>query len=433
MNSKAALINKLGFTELTKVQKQVVEAKDDFKDMILYAPTGSGKTLAYLVSVIDQMTPYEPNQFRTLILAPTRELAIQIEQVFKSLKTEHTVTTCYGGHAVKTEINNLSANPSVVIGTPGRITDLVRRKVIDLGKVENFVVDEFDKCLELGFQKEIEVIYYRLRSLKRKYFCSATKIAKYPSFIKLSNPVYVDVLTEELNPSLAFFKVTSTNKMESLNNLILSFETLPTIVFCNFREDVDNLKTHFDDLGIITVSYHGGKEQDERERALLKFKNGSAPVLICTDLGARGLDISGVKNIVHFQLPKEEASFIHRNGRTARMDENGNVYLFSEDLSSVSYNFPPLSNFPILKTKEYNPPKWTTVYFSAGKKDKINKIDLLGFICKKGMIDKQDVGMITVLDFQSFVAIDTDLLSTLLPELRKYKIKGQKVLISVAK
>lgn len=433
MNSKTALINKLGFAELTKVQKQVVEIKSDFNDMILYAPTGSGKTLAYLVSVIEQMTPYEPNQFRTLILAPTRELAIQIEQVFKSLKTEHTVTTCYGGHAVKTEINNLSANPSVIIGTPGRITDLVRRKVINLGRVENFVVDEFDKCLELGFQKEIEVIYIRLKSLKRKYFCSATKIAKYPSFIKLNNPVYIDVLTETINPSLAFFKVTSEHKTEALDNLILSFESEPTIVFCNFREDVDNLKVHFDNLGMVTESYHGGKEQDERERSLIKFKNGSAPVLICTDLGARGLDISNVKNIVHYQLPKEEASFIHRNGRTARMNENGSVYLFSEDMASVAYDFPPLSNFSILKANKYNPPKWTTVYFSAGKKDKINKIDLLGFICKKGMVDKLDVGVITVLDFQSFVAIDTDKLAVLLPELRKHKIKGKKVLILVAK
>ena len=171
-----------------------------------------------------------------------------------------------------------------------------------------------------------------------------------------------------------------------------------------------------------------GWEQDERERALIKFRNQSCPVLVCTDLGSRGLDIPEVKHIVHFQLPDKEDAFIHRNGRTARMAADGNAYVFREDYPK--FDLPKLSPFELKTSLSYVLPKWNTLYFSAGKKNKINKIDLLGFICQKGKLGKEDVGVIAVLDYASYVAICSKDIDSLLRELRNHKVKGQKLKIA---
>ncbi|MCO5260912.1 MAG: DEAD/DEAH box helicase [Crocinitomicaceae bacterium] len=431
MNPKVNLLKKLGFDSLTEIQQIVFQSNKIHNELVLYAPTGSGKTLTFLVSVLDKMNETTINSPQTIILSPTRELAIQIEKVFKSLKTNYSVTTCYGGHAIKTEINNLAANPAVIIGTPGRIADLLKRGYIQLKSTSNLIIDEFDKCLELGFLSEIEQIYHQLHQLKYSIYCSATKMENFPSFIQLTKPVYFEV-ARPTNTNQTFYKLANgKGKLEMLTQLINGFQSEPTILFCNFRDDVDALKAYFDDLDIVCTSFHGGMEQEERERSLLKFKNGSAPLLICTDLGARGIDISGIQHIVHYQLPREEASFIHRNGRTARMNESGAIYFFEDAFETVDYDLPK-SNLFKLSNKQYQEPKWVTIYFSGGKKNKINKIDLLGFICQKGNVTKEQIGMITVMDFQSYVAIDRTIVSQLLPELRKHKIKGQKVRIAIS-
>lgn len=425
----------LGFDEWTVVQKQAIHHFDNCSELIFYAPTGSGKTLAFLVPIVNRLQQEQAEKgLKALIFSPTRELALQIEQVFKSLKSGVSITACYGGHSVRTEVQNLSAEPTVVVGTPGRIADHVRRGNIDVGQVEYFVIDEFDKCLEIGFLKEMEEVYREFSSLKKSIFCSATRLESFPSFIRLEKPVYIDVLGEMRQPAIRYCGVSANGKqLSQVERLICSFQLEPAIIFCNFREDVDGLLSYFDERGYAATSYHGGMEQDERERSLIKFKNGSAPVLICTDLGARGLDIPQIKHIVHFQLPEKEDAFIHRNGRTARMSENGSVYVFDEDAAGINYKLPERIRTDLSRVPEYDLPEWTTVYFSAGKKDKINKIDLLGFVCQKGGTEKSDVGIISVLDKSSYVAIRTGLLPELLYELRKYKIKGQKVRISVSR
>lgn len=428
------LLETLGFKDWTFIQRESILHYPNCEEMILYAPTGSGKTLAYLIPIAESLKKNQSGQLQVLIFSPTRELALQIEQVFKSLKSGLSITSCYGGHPIKTEVKNLSVNPSIIVGTPGRIADHVRRGNIDVKSVEYFVTDEFDKCLEIGFLKEMEEVYSLFPTLRKSIFCSATRLDTFPSFIKLKNPVYIDALSDTDKPDIVFHSVTSDgNKLMKMKYLIHGFHLEPTIVFCNFREDVDGLSSYFEEQEISVTSYHGGMEQDERERSLIKFKNGSAPVLICTDLGARGLDIPKIKHIIHYLLPEKEDAFIHRNGRTARMSEDGSVYMFEEDLNEVSYSLPALKKYRINEKSGYVSPEWTTVYFSAGKKDKINKVDLLGFICQKGETDKSSVGMISVLDKSSYVAIRSKLLPELLYELRKHKIKGQKVRISVSR
>lgn len=435
MNFYEKSLGFLGFSDWTFIQKESIRNFKSHEEIIFYAPTGSGKTLAFLLPIIEALTKRDNTQgLLVLIFAPTRELALQIEQVFKSLKSEFGITACYGGHPVKTERKNLSANPSVVVGTPGRIADHLRRGNINVESVEYFVIDEFDKCLEIGFLKEMEEVYAHFTSLKKSVFCSATRIELFPSFIKFLNPAYIDVIEEMQEPDISYYKLDSErSRLAVVKKLIESFNLEPAILFCNFREEVDGLLTYFEDHGIAVTAYHGGMEQNERERSLIKFKNGSAPLLICTDLGARGLDVEKIKHIVHFQFPEKEDAFIHRNGRTARMSENGSVYVFEEDAESANFSLPQFTKVNFKHVSEYMLPQWTTVYFSAGKKDKINKVDLLGFICQKGGIEKTQIGMISVLDNTSYVAIQSDLLPELLPELRKYKIKGQKIRISISK
>lgn len=435
MNFYEKSLKLLGFSDWTFIQKESIRYFQNHKEIIFYAPTGSGKTLAFLLPVIESLTKKdESGELLVLIFAPTRELALQIEQVFKSLKSDFHITACYGGHPVKTEQKNLSAGPSVIVGTPGRIADHLRRGNIDVRTVEYFVIDEFDKCLEIGFLKEMEEVYSHFTSVKKSVFCSATKIESFPSFVQFLNPAYIDVLEEMQEPDITYCKVKSEgNRLMAGKKLIESFKSEPAILFCNFREEVDGVVTYLEDNGIAVTAYHGGMEQSERERSLIKFKNGSAPLLVCTDLGSRGLDVDKIKHIVHFQFPEKEDAFIHRNGRTARMSENGSVYVFEEDIESANFVLPNFKNVDLQRVSNYLLPEWTTVYFSAGKKDKINKIDLLGFICQKGNVNKSQIGMISVLDNTSYVAIQSVLLPELLYELRKYKVKGQKVRISISR
>lgn len=425
-------MNTIGITELTPIQKDVVENYKSYNELIVYSPTGSGKTLAFLLPLIDLLDK-DSSDIQALIISPTRELALQIESVFKSLKTDFLATSCYGGHSIKTEIANLSANPAVVIGTPGRIEDHLNRRNIFLKETTVLIVDEFDKCLELGFQVEIEKIYNQLRNLNKAFYSSATRIDEFPSFINMKNSIVLDQLVEDSQPDIQFFKIQATkSKLGLLADAITQFNNEPTIVFCNFRDDVDGVFDYLTENDFCITSYHGRMEQDERERSLIKFRNGSCPVLICTDLGSRGLDIPEVKHIIHFQLPDKEDAFTHRNGRTARMQKNGNVYLFEEEFKDSKIELPKCAPLKIRPNSDYNYPEFTTVYFSGGKKDKINKIDLLGFICQKGGVTKNEVGMISVLDTSSFVALKSEFAHSILGELRNHKIKGKKLKIAIS-
>lgn len=432
-NSVQQLLQPLGINQLTPIQKESLENYALHSEMILYAPTGSGKTLAFLLPLIELLRNNDSETgIQAIILSPTRELALQIETVFKSLKTEFSITACYGGHSIKTEINNLLANPTIVVGTPGRISDHLNRKNLSLKQTSYFIVDEFDKCLELGFHVEIEHIYRQPRYLHHSIYGSATRIDEFPEFITLENPVYIDQIVEEdLQPDIQFFSLeTKEHKLNTLKYLISGFNHEPTIIFCNFREDVEGIASYFEDNDMSITAYHGGLEQDERERALIKFRNYSCPVLVCTDLGSRGLDIPEVKHIVHFMLPDKEDAFIHRNGRTARMMANGNVYFFYEDYPK--FELPQAKPFKVNTHLDYMQSEWTTIYFSGGKKNKINKIDLLGFICQQGGIDKSDVGVISVLDFSSYVAVKTGVVYDVIQATKGLKVKGQKLKIALS-
>jgi ATP-independent RNA helicase DbpA len=430
------VLKNTGFKELNKLQEDALKASQKNNDLVLLSQTGSGKTVAFLLPLLLQLDAKKTG-VQALIIAPSRELAIQIETVFKSFKPNFKVLTCYGGHSMQVERNSLTDAPTLLIGTPGRICDHITRENIDLTHTEQLVIDEYDKCLEFGFEEQMRFIREQFRNIEKTTLVSATEMATFPDYLKLKSPHTINHLSSQEAPDIAFFKVPvrASNKFERLFDLLCSFQGEPTIVFCNFREATESITTFLKESGFESIAYHGGMEQEDRERALIKFRNGSHHTLVCTDLGSRGLDIPEIQHVVHFQYPHSKEAFIHRNGRTARMKANGSAYLMiNRDEETPEYLKIPHSeykipNHPIAPLES----PWITIYFSGGKKNKINKIDLVGFLGQKGELKKEDIGLITVLDFSSFVALKRKNLHALLKKISNEKVKGKKLKISIAR
>lgn len=432
-NSQFSL-EKLGISSLNEMQQQMLESSKTNPDIILHAPTGSGKTVAFLLTALGKLNK-EQTSVQLLIISPTRELSIQIEDVFKKLSTGFKVNTCYGGHSMRVEENNLSVPPAVLIGTPGRLADHVRRKNIDLSEVHTMVLDEFDKSLQMGFESDMTEIIQELHSLQNKYLVSATKLEHIPAFTGIKNPVIIDFLVERSHPVNYFgVQMNDSDKLSLLLELLCNLPEGKTIIFCNHREPVVEITDYLKDNGVIAVAYHGGMEQDDRERALIRFRNGSADFLVSTDLAARGLDIPAVEHVIHYQLPLKEAEFIHRSGRTGRQDADGVVFMFLDSKKNVPDFIPEHPNYEVVPNEPLpDRPKWKTIYISAGKKDKVNKVDIVGFLHKTGGLRPDEIGLITVMDYSSFVAISSDIAEEVVPELRDKKIKGKKQKIGFAR
>jgi len=440
MSYNQEIINKTiinaGFESLNDLQQETLQKSEKNKNLLLLSQTGSGKTFAFLLPLLLHLKNDETG-IQAMIIAPSRELAVQIETVFKSMKTNFKVLTCYGGHSMRVEMNSLTESPAVLIGTPGRICDHITRGNLDLSSLKQLVIDEYDKCLEFGFEEQMKFIHQDLVKLERTTLVSATELIGFPEFLSFDEPMIINYLEKAENPDVQFWKfpVHKNNKLDRLFDLLCTFKGELTIVFCNFREATETVSEFLKENGFETEIYHGGMDQEERERALIKFRNGSCHTLICTDLGSRGLDIPEIQHVVHFQYPNSKEAFIHRNGRTARMKANGSSYLIidpAEDLPE--YLEMPSKEYKITNADSIPPQsQWITLYFSGGKKDKINKIDIVGFLGQKGGLKKEDIGLITVLDFSSFVAIKRKNMRSVLATITKEKIKGKKLKIAIAK
>lgn len=420
---------------MNQMQKSAYKTSENENDLLLLSPTGSGKTLAFLFPVLRNLKK-ENSGIQAMILVPSRELALQIEQVFKSMGTDFKVSVCYGGHDKKIEVNNLIESPALLIGTPGRIAYHLKNDNFDATTIKTLVLDEFDKSLEFGFHDDMSLIISEMPLLSQRILTSATAMTEIPSFTGLNNEATVDFLKVlEIKPDFQLRKVitTSEGKLETLFQLLCKIGNKRTLIFCNHRDAVDRISELLKEKGISRETFHGGMEQDERERALLKFKNDSSRILITTDLASRGLDIPEVESIVHYQLPPKEDAFIHRNGRTARMNAKGFVYL----IMTEDENFPFIKkNTPEEKlTQDYKMPSRTpylTIYISAGKKDKINKVDIVGFLIKKGELEKDDIGLIEVKDTTSYVAVNRQKVVALLKKLDNQRLKNKKLKIEIA-
>lgn len=429
---------KIGIKELNQMQQDVLSVAPKEKQLMLLSPTGSGKTLAYLLAALTDVD-IEKKGTQILIITPSRELAQQTEKVFKQINTGLKISACYGGHKREIEENNLIEAPTVIVGTAGRLADHFRRENIKPESITTLVLDEFDKTFEQGFTEEVAFIVQSLINKDRDVLVSATKPLETPSFLSLDNFFTLNFLPDvpEVNEKLAIQKLVCTkdDKIEELFTLLCSIGNRSSIVFCNHREAVERISNYLKQQGIVNEFYHGAMEQYQRDSALCKFVNGTVEVLVTTDLASRGLDITNVRNIIHYHIPSTKEGYTHRNGRTARMHHSGTVIML---LGQEEY-LPPYIEDEVedIYLEDSYPlpqkPTWSTLFIAAGKKNKVNKIDVVGFLMQKAMLKKEDIGLIDVKDFASFVAIRKNRMSSALELIKEQKIKGLKVKMEIAK
>jgi superfamily II DNA/RNA helicase len=432
----ASILTNLSILQLNPMQVEVIEKAAPNHNLMLLSPTGSGKTLAFLLALLNKLNKNEPG-IQALIIAPSRELALQIETVFRNMKTGFKVSCLYGGHAVQIEKNSLSETPAVVIGTPGRLADHVGRRSFDLSTVKLVVLDEFDKSLQMGFHKELEIIFKALNGHQQHLLTSATAIDELPAFLPFTGHQTIDYLQKSapLKLHVKLVRTESTEKPETLMRLVAGFNQEVCLVFCNHIEAVQRLsallKKHNFEHGV----FHGDLEQIDREKNLIRFRGGATTVLIATDLAARGLDIPEIRHIVHYQLPHQHDAFLHRNGRTARMHASGQAYLIlANDEKLQPYMDPDMEEMTVHpQLKLPAPPDYVCLYISAGKKEKINKGDIAGLLTKKGGLQADEIGLITTLDHASYVSVKRNTLGKLMAGIKDEKLKKQKVKIEVAK
>jgi ATP-independent RNA helicase DbpA len=429
------ILKALKIDALNPMQKEALEANNTNKDVVLLSPTGSGKTLAFLLPVVMKLNE-NITGVQAMIIAPSRELALQIESVARAMSTGFKISCCYGGHPFSVERKSLQPPPAIVVGTPGRIADHLGRNTIDPSSIHTLVLDEFDKALELGFKDDMSYIISQLKDLDKRILTSATDIDEIPSFTGITSPRYVNHLHREKEIKLKqkYIQAKSTDKLDALYALICKTGGRPALVFCNHRDAVDRISKLLHDKGLPHGIFHGGLEQDERERELIKLRNGSHRLLITTDLAARGLDIPEIEYIIHYQLPATPDVFTHRNGRTARMNASGTSYLL---LSAEEYIPPFIETKPEREELTGSPvpppkPEWVTLYIGVGKKDKVNKVDVVGLLLQKGKLAKDELGLIEVKDFSCYVAVKRNKIQELVKLLSNEKIKNKKMKMEIA-
>jgi len=436
--SSETILNNLRIDALNEMQSATIDAFEKTNNLVLLSPTGSGKTLAFLLPVVNSLDVTNKKS-QALIIVPSRELALQIESVFKAMGTGLKVTTCYGGHKREIEENNLIQPPALLIGTPGRLADHIRRENITTDSIHTLVLDEFDKSLEAGFVEEISFIVSSLPAVQKRMLTSATEAVEIPEFLGVTDAERINFLPENETSkealSIQVVQSPEKDKIDTLFKLLCYVGARPSIIFCNHRDAVERVSQLLTEKGITTTFYHGAMEQRDREVALAKFRNGSINFLVTTDLAARGLDIPHIRYIIHYHLPSTEEVFTHRNGRTARMESTGTAILILNDEEKLpAYLTTPTETIDVSEADTLpEKPKWTTLFIAAGKKDKVNKVDIVGFFTSKGQLKKEDIGIIEVKDFFSFVVLRKSKVSHTLHLIKDEKLKGKKIKIAVAK
>ena len=413
------------------MQEEALLAIKHSAEIVLLSPTGTGKTLAFLLPLIEELSP-EIKEVQALIIAPSRELAIQIGNVTKEMGSGFKTNTFYGGRNFSKDRIELETRPAILVGTPGRIADHLYRKTFTTDFIKILVLDEFDKSLEVGFEDEMKEITNELHRIEKKILTSATEGIEIPDFVNLLKPLYINYLGDTI-AKLEIKRVVSPekDKLQTLKKTLAHIGNKPGIIFCNFKDSIRRVSDFLNEEGIDHGCFYGGLEQIDRERALLKFRNGTHRVIIATDLAARGIDVPEIGFIIHYHLPFRAEEFTHRNGRTARMGAEGKAFVIhwaEEDLPEFVANYPE----ELLNTAVHiERSKWSTLYISAGRKDKISKGDIAGFMFKKGLVDKSDLGIIEIKQDCSFIAVTNSKAKELLTKLDQERIKKKKVRVKI--
>lgn len=431
IKNQKSILDKLGIQKLNTMQEEALFAIHSNSNIVLLSPTGTGKTLAFLLPLIAELDK-TCSEIQALILVPSRELAIQIEQVTREMGTGYKTNAVYGGRSGYQDKIDLNHRPAILIGTPGRIADHMRRERFSTEFIKTLVLDEFDKSLEIGFEAEMKEIVDALPNVQKRILTSATQKVEIPEFVGLDNPKIVDYLNEGI-PQLKVKTILSPSK-DKLETLVESLHYLgnqPGIVFCNFKDSIQRVSDYLNDNNISHGCFHGGMEQVDRERALIKFRNGTHQLLVATDLAARGIDVPEIKFIIHYHLPQKSHEFTHRNGRTARMHNEGTAYVLiweNEDLPDFIQN-PETEE--IKESLNLSASDWKTLHISGGRRDKISKGDIVGLIMKQGGLSNNQLGKIELKQDCAYVAIQDSKVEQVIQNINNTKLKKKKVRVSL--
>ncbi len=423
-------LDKFNIKTLNEMQKEVYSTVQSAENTMVLSPTGTGKTLAFALPLVDLLDP-NSNTIQALILVPSRELAIQIEQVIRNMGSGYKVNAIYGGRAVAKDKEDLKHLPAILVGTPGRVADHFRRDSFSKETIKYLVLDEFDKSLETGFETDMRKIVGRLPNLEKRILTSATEGVQVPDFVKLKKTVTIDYLkTKRSNLVVKAVLSPTRNQGKTLVKLLNFLGDQPGIVFCNLKESVQIVSDLLNEKGIQHGCFYGGMEQRDRERSLIKFRNGTNQLIIATDLAARGIDIPEIKFIIHYELPIHEEEFIHRNGRTARVNADGTAYVLKwggEHGKPFIDNNLPTERLDTVS--ERKPAYWATLFISGGRKDKISKGDVAGLFLKQGGLSKEELGVIELKSDCAFVSVPLKQTNSLIKKLNNTRLKKKKVRI----
>ena len=426
------ILTKLNIHVLNPMQEEAISVIETTTNTIILSPTGTGKTLAFLLPIIKILDP-NCNEVQALIIVPSRELAIQIEQVVRTMGSGFKVNAVYGGRPMSKDKMEIKHVPSILIGTPGRIADHFGNERFSKKNIKILILDEFDKSLEDGFELEMREIINQLPHINKRVLTSATQSVKIPDFVRLDQPTTINYLREKIFSKLEVKSVLSSSKskLPALLDLIGYLGNQNGIIFCNLRSSIDQVSSFLDRNELNHGCFSGGMEQKDRERSLIKFRNGTNLILIATDLASRGLDIPELKFIIHYELPRSEDEFVHRNGRTARVDSKGTAYVLKGESEDLPEYVKKVSFVDISKKSNIKSPFWETLFISGGRKDKISKGDIAGLFFKQGNITKDQLGTIELKQDCAFVAVPKIIADSLVEKLNNTRLKKKKVRITI--
>ena len=442
MKKTNEILQRLGISQLNDMQEEAMAAiVRTTDDVVILSPTGTGKTLAYLLPLVQLIDADQPS-LQAIVVVPGRELAQQSAEVLKSMGCGLHAMAVYGGRPAMDEHRELrKLSPQIIFGTPGRLNDHLVKGNMIADHVRFLVIDEFDKCLEMGFQNEMAILLGNLPYVKRRVLLSATESEVMPRFVNMGHTQKLDYRQEEelVSSRVHIYSIESpqNDKLEPLRQLLLERGEESTVVFLNYRESVERVADFLRKAGFTLSAFHGGLEQKQREDALYRFANGSANIMVCTDLASRGLDIPDIDNIVHYHLTETEQNYVHRVGRTARWDKQGRSFFLlkaGEHIPDYVEETPTAYNLKADAdgtTPELLParPKMVTIYIGKGKRDKLSRGDIVGFLCKKGGLQGSEIGKISVEERFTYVAIAREKLRQVLKNTAGEKIKGVKTII----
>ncbi|WP_188689401.1 ATP-dependent RNA helicase DbpA [Bowmanella pacifica] len=432
----------LGYTNMTAIQAASLPSILAGQDVTAQASTGSGKTVAFSIGLLCRLEPISPAT-QALVLCPTRELAEQVCGEIRKLAKfldNIKVLPLYGGVAMAGQVASLQHGAQIVVGTPGRVLDHVRRGNLNLSKVNTLVLDEADRMLDMGFADDLDALVRATPANRQTLLFSAT----YPEGIehisrslqKQPQRIQVESLHSQDKITQFFYEISEDKRLHALRCLLTHYEPEAAIVFCNTKAECQQVADDLQDKGFSALALHGDLEQRQRQEVLLQFAQRSLTVLVATDVAARGLDIKDVDAVINYHLASDVDTHIHRIGRTGRADKKGLALTLcsaqeASRAAAVEESQQQAINWADIERVRYNgrairEPAFRTICIDGGRKDKLRAGDILGALTKDGGIEGVDVGQINLLDNQTYVAIKARSVKRSLAYLREGKIKGRR-------